>query len=83
MRLVLDRFDPEIPLSDISYGIPGDAPTAVMLGALILHGIQPGPMLIIEQGNLIYGVFVAFLIANFAVLLLQLWVSGCLFTLPR
>ena len=57
----------------LALGIPGDAPTAVMLGALILHGIQPGPLLIIEQGNLVYGIFVAFILANAAMLFLQLF----------
>ncbi|MFQ5960580.1 MAG: tripartite tricarboxylate transporter permease, partial [Candidatus Methylomirabilales bacterium] len=50
----------------IALGIPGDAITAVMLGALIIHGIQPGPLLITNHPNLVYGMFVAFLFAHFA-----------------
>ncbi len=57
----------------MALGIPGDAMTAVMLGALILHGIQPGPMLIIEQADLVYSIFAAYLVANVVMLLLQLY----------
>lgn len=35
--------------ASLSLGIPDDAVMAVVLGALIIHGIQPGPMLITEQ----------------------------------
>ncbi|MDL2210317.1 tripartite tricarboxylate transporter permease [Desulfovibrio sp. OttesenSCG-928-O18] len=57
----------------MALGIPGDAMTAVMLGALVLHGIQPGPMLIFEQAPLVYGIFVAYLIANVIMLVIQLY----------
>jgi putative tricarboxylic transport membrane protein len=57
----------------MALGIPGDAMTAVMLGALVLHGIQPGPMLIFEQAPLVYGIFAAYLIANVAMLVIQLY----------
>ncbi|MDR0826623.1 MAG: tripartite tricarboxylate transporter permease [Desulfovibrio sp.] len=57
----------------MALGIPGDAMTAVMLGALVLHGIQPGPMLIFEQAPLVYGIFVAYIIANVVMLLIQLY----------
>jgi putative tricarboxylic transport membrane protein len=40
-----------IPL--LSLGIPGSPPAAMLLGAFILHGIQPGPMLSIEQPDFI------------------------------
>ena len=57
----------------LALGVPGDAIGAILLGALILHGIQPGPMLIVEHTELVYGIFFAFLIAHFVVLGVQLY----------
>jgi len=54
-------------------GIPGSAVSAIMMGALILHGIQPGPLLIVEFPDLVYGVFVAFFLAHFFMLGIQLY----------
>jgi putative tricarboxylic transport membrane protein len=57
----------------MALGVPGDAVSAIMMGALILHGIQPGPLLILEFPDLVYGVFVAFFVAHFFMLGLQLY----------
>src|SRR5699024_5193579 len=51
-----------VPL--ISLGIPGDTVTAMLLGGLVLHGLQPGPMLIQNHGDVVYGIFAALIIAN-------------------
>ena len=51
-----------IPL--LTLGIPGSAATAIMLAALMLHGVNPGPMLFITGTDLIYTVFAAYLVAN-------------------
>ncbi|MGX8793906.1 tripartite tricarboxylate transporter permease [Oceanobacillus sp. M60] len=51
-----------VPL--ISLGIPGDTVTAMLLGGLVLHGLQPGPMLIQNSGEIVYGIFAALIIAN-------------------
>jgi putative tricarboxylic transport membrane protein len=48
----------------MAFGIPGDAVTAVMLGALTIHGIQSGPLFISQQPALAYGIFAAYLIAH-------------------
>jgi putative tricarboxylic transport membrane protein len=48
----------------MAFGIPGDAVTAVMLGALTIHGIQPGPLFITQQPTLAYGIFAAYLLAH-------------------
>jgi len=48
----------------MAFGIPGDAVTAVMLGALAIHGIQSGPLFISQQPTLAYGIFAAYLIAH-------------------
>jgi TctA family transporter len=64
----------------LSLGIPGDAIMALMLGALIIHGIQPGPMLISSQPELFWGLIVSFGIGNVMLLILNIpligvWVS--------
>jgi putative tricarboxylic transport membrane protein len=48
----------------MAFGIPGDAVTAVMLGALTIHGIQSGPLFISQNSQLAYGIFAAYLIAH-------------------
>ena len=57
----------------MALGVPGDAVSAIMMGALILHGIQPGPLLIAEFPALVYGIFVAFFVAHFFMLGIQLY----------
>jgi putative tricarboxylic transport membrane protein len=57
----------------MALGVPGDAVAAIMMGALILHGIQPGPLLIVEFPDLVYGVFMAFFLAHFIMVGLQLY----------
>ena len=59
----------------MAFGIPGDAVTAVMLGALTIHGIQSGPLFISQNPQLAYGIFAAYLIAH-PVMVLILAVSA-------
>jgi putative tricarboxylic transport membrane protein len=51
-----------IPL--LTLGLPGNIAAALIISALMIHGIQPGPLLFQEQGQLIYGLFGALLMAN-------------------
>lgn len=51
-----------IPL--LTLGIPGDGVTALLLGAFILHGIQPGPTMFTKQGPMAYSIILGCLIAN-------------------
>jgi putative tricarboxylic transport membrane protein len=51
-----------IPL--LSLGVPGDAVTAVMIGAFVIHGLQPGPLLFKEQAPLVYSIFVLTALAH-------------------
>jgi putative tricarboxylic transport membrane protein len=48
----------------MAFGIPGDAVTAVMLGALTIHGIQSGPLFISQNPQLAYGMFAAYILAH-------------------
>lgn len=60
----------------LSLGIPGDAVMALMLGALIIHGIQPGPMLMSEQPDLFWGLVVSFAIGNIMLVILNIPLIG-------
>lgn len=65
-----------IPL--LTLGIPGSVGAALIISAFVIHGIQPGPLLFEEQGRLVYGLFGAMIMANFANLFvgqlgLRLW----------
>lgn len=51
-----------IPL--LTLGIPGNIAAALLVSAFILHGIQPGPLLFRDQGQLIYAMFGAMVLAN-------------------
>ncbi len=55
----------------MAFGIPGDAVTAVMLGALIIHGIQPGPLFVITHTKIAYGMFAAYFIAHFLTVVVE------------
>ncbi|MBO0906185.1 tripartite tricarboxylate transporter permease [Jiella sonneratiae] len=49
----------------LTLGIPGDASTLMMLGAFMLHGIDPGPLLFRDHGDIIWMVFISFFVAFF------------------
>lgn len=55
----------------LTLGIPGDVTSAVLIGALTVHGLQPGPSLFTGSPDLIYGVFI-----GFALVYLVLFVLG-------
>lgn len=48
----------------LSLGVPGDAVTAVLLGAFVVQGLQPGPLLYRDHLDVVYAVFAAMMIAN-------------------
>lgn len=48
----------------LTLGIPGDGSTAVMLGALVLHGVEPGVLLMRNSADLVYGILAGLLIAT-------------------
>ncbi|WP_416915034.1 MAG: tripartite tricarboxylate transporter permease [Roseicyclus sp.] len=55
-----------VPL--LALGIPGSATTAVMLGGLTIHGIIPGPLLMENNAQLVYTVFIGMFLANILML---------------
>lgn len=61
-----------IPL--LTLGIPGDAVTAIMLGGLLIQGLQPGPELFTKNAHIVYPFLIGLIIAN--VLLLVIGLAG-------
>lgn len=59
-----------IPL--IGLGIPGSAVDAILMAALMVHGISIGPRLIMDHADLVYGMFMAMLIASLMMLAISL-----------
>ena len=60
-----------IPL--LTMGIPGDAGTAMLLAAFMLHGITPGPLLFNNYSDTIYAMFAILIISNIMMLLIQIY----------
>jgi putative tricarboxylic transport membrane protein len=59
-----------IPL--LSLGIPPNAPIALVFAALIIHGVQPGPLLVRDHPEMFWGVIASMLIGNVWLVLLNL-----------
>ncbi|MEW6660876.1 MAG: tripartite tricarboxylate transporter permease [Bacillota bacterium] len=53
----------------LSLGVPGDAVTAVLLGALVIQGLRPGPLLFKDHIDVVYSVFAGMMMANIMMLL--------------
>ena len=60
----------------LSLGIPGDAVMALMLGALLIHGVQPGPQLIGEHPEIFWGLLASFWIGNLILLIMNIPMIG-------
>ncbi len=63
-----------IPL--LSLGIPANAVMALLLGAFIIHGVQPGPMLVKEHPRLFWGTVASMYVGNVMLLVLNLPLIG-------
>jgi putative tricarboxylic transport membrane protein len=59
----------------MAFGIPGDAVTAVMLGALTVHGIQPGPLFISQHPEVAYGIYGAYIV-SLPLMVLVIWIGS-------
>lgn len=60
----------------MSLGIPGDAVMALLLGALLIQGIQPGPQLITEHPDIFWGLIASFWIGNVILMILNVPLIG-------
>jgi putative tricarboxylic transport membrane protein len=56
----------------LTMGVPGDAVAAILIGALTVQGLQPGPLLFTEHTTLVYSIFFGMFIANCTMLILGL-----------
>jgi putative tricarboxylic transport membrane protein len=60
----------------LSLGIPGSGTTAIMLGALLMFGIRPGPEMFTKNSELVWAVIASMLIGNFLLLVMNLPLAG-------
>jgi TctA family transporter len=60
----------------MSIGIPGDAVMALILGALLIQGIQPGPQLISQHADLFWGLIASFWVGNVLLVILNVPLIG-------
>ena len=63
-----------IPL--MSLGLPGNAVTALLMGALIMQGVQPGPLFIVQKPDIFWGVVASMYVGNVFLLILNLPLIG-------
>ncbi len=57
----------------VALGIPGDGVTAILLGGLMIHGVQAGPLLFTNNPEIVYALFLTAMIAAVLVLFMQFW----------
>ena len=73
-----------IPL--LTLGIPGSAPAALFLGAMIIHGMRPGPLLFTQNAAEVYTLLVGFIVINIMMFFVG-WIyckaSGKILLLPK
>ncbi len=70
----------------LTLGIPGEAATAVLIGGLMILGLRPGPMLFVENADVVYSLFASVLVASIVLLLLGLLMAqymGKIIILPK
>jgi putative tricarboxylic transport membrane protein len=60
----------------LSLGIPSNPVTALLLGALIIHGVQPGPLFMTQRPDLFWGIVASMYVGNVFLLLLNLPLVG-------
>lgn len=73
-----------IPL--ITLGIPGSVVDAILIGALIMHNLEPGPLLFISNPEIAYGVITAYLVGNvimFAIMMFAVVYIAKMLYVPR
>jgi len=58
-----------VPL--LTLGIPGDTLTAMLIGAFMVHGLTPGPLLFAHSGNVVYSIFAALIVANIFMVIIE------------
>ncbi|MEM1287397.1 MAG: tripartite tricarboxylate transporter permease [Pseudomonadota bacterium] len=59
----------------LTLAVPGSAPAAVLIAALFIHGVRPGPMIMIEQPDFLYSVAVMLIFATVAIAVFGLFLT--------
>lgn len=68
----------------LAFGIPGSNSMAILLGGLLIHGVQPGPMLLTSRPDLVYGLFGGLFLSNLFMLLFgMLILTPCIWLVSR
>ncbi|MQA02958.1 MAG: C4-dicarboxylate ABC transporter permease [Streptosporangiales bacterium] len=70
----------------LAFGIPGDTITAILIGVLLVKGVEPGPSLFTQQAPTLYGIYLIFILANLLLVplgWLAIRTSGQLVRAPR
>jgi putative tricarboxylic transport membrane protein len=62
----------------LTLQIPGSAPAAVLLAAMLIHGVKPGPMIMVESPQFVYDVVAMMLIATLGILIYGLTLTRLL-----
>ncbi|WJE15247.1 tripartite tricarboxylate transporter permease [Halobacillus sp. ACCC02827] len=57
----------------LTLGLPGDAVTAILIGSLMMYGMQPGPNLLVENPDIVHTIFGLLLISNIFVIIIGLF----------
>ncbi len=60
----------------LTLGVPGSPPMAIVIGALMIYGITPGPRLLIEEPDMFWGLVASFLVGNIMLLILNVPLIG-------
>jgi TctA family transporter len=73
-------------IPSLVFGIPGDSVTAIVIGVLYMKNLKPGPEIFVQQGALVYSIYLIFILANL-VLLPVGWIAvklgGQVLRIPR
>src|SRR5262245_42959887 len=67
----------------LTLGIPGNAVMALMIGALTIHGIQPGPQIMSERPGMFWGMIASMWIGNLMLVIINLPLIGIWVTLLK
>lgn len=59
----------------LTLGIPGDSVTAILIGALMVHGLRPGPLFFNTEPDLAYGIFIGFFLVHLVILVIGLFAA--------
>ena len=70
-----------VPL--LSLGIPFAPATAILLGALVIHGVQPGPLLMVQRPEVFWGVVASMYVGNLFLLVLNVPLVGVFVSILR